>query len=387
MRWLILAITLFGVLALGACGGSGNTDGLALSGSSVAQASGYIVVFKPGVAPSAVQGLAAQLASAPTYTYDSALTGFAGLLSPAELARLRSDARVDFIEPDRSVTAYGYKEASFAQVLPWGVGRIDAELNANKGTGVAVAVIDTGIDLTHPDLAHAVAGANFIHQGQSPNDDNGHGTHVAGIIAAANNNFGYVGVAPDATVVAVKVLDSTGAGTLSGVIAGINWVSANHTAFHIKVANLSLGAPGFSQALYNAIQGATSAGVTFVVAAGNSHANAAGFSPSGFDNVITVSALNPNNTFASYSNYGNVIDLIAPGTNIPSLYKNHGYATLSGTSMASPHVAGSAALWLKDHPDDTFSAVRSALISRGQAGNWAGDPDGVHEKLVFARYL
>lgn len=387
MRWLITSIALIGALALGACGGSAATGGLALTGSSVAPVGGYIVVFKPGTAPSTTQALAAQLASAPTYTYDSALTGFAGPLSPAELARLRGDARVAFIEPDRPVTAYGVKEASFAQVLPWGVDRIDAELNANKGTGVGVAVIDTGIDLTHPDLAHVAAGANFIHQGQSPNDDNGHGTHVAGIIAAANNNFGYVGVAPDATVVAVKVLDSSGSGTLSGVIAGINWVSANHTAFHIKVANLSLGAPGFSQALYNAIQGATSTGVTFVVAAGNNHANAAGYSPAGFDNVITVSALNQNNTFASYSNYGSVIDLIAPGTYIPSLYKNHGYATFSGTSMASPHVAGSAALWLKDHPNDTFSAVRSALISRGQAGNWAGDPDGIHEKLVFARYL
>jgi subtilisin family serine protease len=389
MRWLISLLTVAGALALASCGGGALNGALPSRGASLTAttAANYIVVFKPGVTQAAVQATALQLTQQPQYNYGAALVGFAGALSPVELARLQGDPRVAFIEPDRQVAAYVDKAASFAQILPWGVDRIDAELNANKGAGVGVAIIDTGIDLTHPDLAHVVAGANFVRQGQAPNDDNGHGTHVAGIVAAANNSFGYVGVAPDATVIAVKVLDRNGSGSISGVVAGINWVAANHTAYGIKVANMSLGAAGFSQSLYNAIQSATNAGVTFVVAAGNSAANAANFSPAGFDNVITVSALNSNNTFAYYSNYGSVIDLIAPGTSIPSLYKNHGYATLSGTSMASPHVAGSAALWLKDHPGDTFAAVRSALITSGEAGTWAGDPDGISEKLVDAQSL
>jgi len=410
MRRFSIVLTLLalaGSLALAACGGNGALDTPSPHDSSAiagptSPAGSYIVVLKPGTAPTAVTALTAQLATAPAFIYDTALLGFAGQLGSAEVARLKADPRVAYVEADRQVKAFDtaladqvaapeapavVKTVSFAQVTPWGVSRIHAPQNANKGTGIGVAIIDTGIDLTHPDLAHVVAGANFVRTGQAPNDDNGHGTHVAGIVAAADNSIGYVGVAPDATVIAVKVLNRNGSGTMSGVIAGVNWVASHKTSSNISVANMSLGAPGYSQALHDAIQGATNAGVTFVVAAGNSSANAANYSPSGFDNVITASALNPNDTFAYYSNWGSVIDLIAPGTSIPSLYKNHGYATLSGTSMASPHVAGSAALWIKDHPSDAFTAVRSALIAAGESGVWTGDPDGVYEPLVNAQSL
>ena len=392
MRWLLGLLTLTVLASLAACGGGSAGDGLTSHDASLAapaataSAGDYIVVYKAGVPSSVTRAAGAKLATLPAFYYGVALKGFAGRLSAVELERLKNDPNVAYVEPDRPVEAFD-KTASFAQVLPWGVDRIDAELNANKGTGVGVAIIDTGIDLTHPDLAHVVAGANFIRTGRPPVDDNGHGTHVAGIVAAADNGFGYIGVAPDATVIAVKVLNRNGSGTISGVNAGIDWVAANHTAYNIEVANMSLGGSGFSQSMHDAIQAATDAGVTFVVAAGNSSANAANFSPAGFNNVVTVSALNQNGTFASYSNWGSAIDLIAPGTSIPSLYKNGGYATLSGTSMASPHVAGSAALWIKDHPGDTFAAVRSALIANGQSGTWAGDPDGTYEPLVYAKTL
>lgn len=392
MRWFLGLLTLGVLISVAACSGGAPGGSLAPHDASLAApaattpAGDYIVVYKPGVSAAVARAAAAQLATPPSYVYSAALNGFAGKLSGAELGRLKSDARVAYIEPDRPVEAYD-KSASFAQILPWGVDRIDAELNANKGTGVGVAIIDTGINLTHPDLAHVVAGATFVKGTSTPNDDNGHGSHVAGIVAAADNGFGYVGVAPDATVIAVKVLNRNGSGSISSVNAGIDWVTANHTAYNIEVANMSLGGSGFSQSMYDAIQRATNAGVTFAVAAGNSSANAANYSPSGFDNVITVSALNSNGTFASYSNWGSVVDLIAPGSSVPSLYKNGGYATLSGTSMASPHVAGSAALYIKDHPGSTFATVRSALIAAGQSGTWAGDPDGTYEPMVYAKTL
>lgn len=313
MRYLLLCLTLATLIALAACSGA---PGLPPARPASTAATGYIVVLKPAATVNEARGISQRLALAPSFFYDTVFAGFAAQLTPAQAASLRRDPRVDFIEPDRPVHLVD-KSASFAQVLPWGIDRIDADLNPGTAGGVGVAVIDTGIDLNHPDLAHVVAGANFVRSNSPPEDDNGHGTHVAGTIAAADNSFGYVGVAPGATVIAVKVLNRQGSGTLSGVVAGINWVAANQSALGIKVANMSLGASGFSQAMYNAIQFASNAGVTFVVAAGNSAANAANYSPAGFDNVITVSALNANGTFASYSNYGAVVDFIAPGTSIP----------------------------------------------------------------------
>jgi subtilisin family serine protease len=341
----------------------------------------YIVGLSPRAAVTDITALTSTLSAPPLFTYSTALKGFAAVLSPAEKARLAADPRVSYVEPDLPVMI-------FAQSLPWGVNRIDAEQNTGSGgSGIGVAVIDTGIDLSHPDLAGGVTnGYNFVQPNKSANDDNGHGTHVAGIIAARNNSIGVVGVAPQCTVIAVKVLDRFGSGYISTVVAGVNWVAAHQAGYNIKVANMSLGAQGSSQSLQNAITGATNAGVTFVVAAGNSFADASSFIPASYPNVICVSALNQSDGFAYFSNYGSVVDVIAPGVSIPSLYKNKGYATMSGTSMASPHVAGAAALWFDNHSGG-FTDVYNALTSGGEYGTWLGDPDGTYEPLVDAQPL
>ena len=410
MTRLFTAAAVASVLfVLAACGGSTApatpTPAASTSAAPDTIPGKYIVNLKPGASINDINRLGNSLEHRPDFTYRTALMGFAGTLSPAELARLNGDPAVDFIEPDRPVYATpgppggsppgggngggGGGESPPPQELPWGIDRIDAELNGGSGgAGIAVAVLDTGVDLDHEDLANVVDGANFDKPGNPADDDNGHGTHVAGTIAAADNNLGYVGVAPNATIVAVKVLNRRGSGSYSSVIGGIDWVAANAGAHGIKVANMSLTGYGYSASMYNAIAAATAAGVTFVVAAGNDDSNAANYSPAGFSNVITVSALNPNDTFAYYSNWGAVVDVIAPGTNVESLWKNNGYKTISGTSMATPHVAGAAALFLDgNNPNDTFADVYAAITDgeNAPAGGWVGDPDGIAEDLVDAQ--
>jgi subtilisin len=379
MRYF-LAIALVTLLALASSCGSGS--GLPKSGSaSVAPATQrYIVGLRKGAALSQRTAVAALAATAPDQLWDRALVGFAGTYSAADVARMKADPRVAFVERDLPT-------AACAQTLGWGVDRIDAELNAGTGgSGIGVAIFDTGIQSNHPDLAGAVV-ASFNATGRgNANDGNGHGTHCAGIAGARNNTIGYVGVAPQCSLINVKVLDNAGSGYISWIVSGINWAVTNRSAHNIKVGNMSLVAAGSSSALASAITNATNAGIVFAVAAGNNGANAAGYIPASYSNVICVSALNPNDTFAYYSNWGSVVDLIAPGTNVPSLWRNSGYRTISGTSMASPHVAGSLALWF-DSNSGTFADALAALQSSGEFGTWTGDPDGNYEKLVDAQGL
>ena len=280
----------------------------------------------------------------------------------------------------------------------------------NRGTGIGVAVIDTGVDLTHPDLkANIVANKSCIRGKKNANDDNGHGTHVAGTIAALDNGIGAVGVAPQAQLIAVKVLDSAGSGTWSSIICGIDWVTSNALKYNIRVANMSLGGGGTSDnncgnsnndALHRAICKSTAAGVTYVVAAGNDGADAKTFVPAAYDDtVITVSALadsdgqiggigsvtsyGADDTFASFSNYGSVVDIAAPGMAIYSTWKNGAYNTISGTSMASPHVAGATAIYIKSHPVSTWSQVRDGLRAVAEfLGSGHTDPSGLHPEPV-----
>lgn len=380
----------------------------------------YIVVFKDSVANP--QDIANEMAKTHGLSVDSVyskvLKGFSATIPAARLENIKHDSRVQFVSEDREVSAFAKPSpVAIPQTTPTGISRIQAPLNTtNKGTGIGVAVIDTGIDLTHPDLkANIIANTSCIRSNKNGNDDNGHGSHVAGTIAALDNGVGVVGVAPQAKLAAVKVLNSSGSGTWSSVICGIDWVTANAAQYNIKVANMSLGGGGTSDnncgnsngdALHKAICNSTAAGITYVVAAGNDGTDTSTSVPAAYDDsVITVSALadsdgksgglgsatsyGADDMFASFSNFGNVVDLGAPGVNIFSTWKGGSYNTISGTSMATPHVAGATALYIKSHPGSLWSQVRDGLKVAGESlGIGHTDPSGLHpEQVVQANTL
>lgn len=368
----------------------------------------YIVVLKDS--NSDPESVAKEHGASGAQFYKHALKGYTATLSDKQLDKVKKDTRVEFVSEDYEVTMFA------SQSIPTGINRIAATNNSNKGTGIGVAVLDTGIELTHPDLAaNIVANTSCIVGKNTGLDDNGHGTHVAGTIAAINNSVGVVGVAPEAKLIAVKVLNASGSGTWSSIICGIDWITANAAKYNIKVANLSLGGTGTNDnncgktnndALHKAICRSRDAGITYVVAAGNNGTDAKSTVPASYDDaVITVSALadtdgksggtgystsyGKDDTFASFSNYGTVVDIGAPGVNISSTWKGGSYKIISGTSMATPHVAGAAALYIKSHAGSTWIQVRDGLKSAGEALN-AGhtDPSGKHpEPIVKANSL
>ena len=258
----------------------------------------------------------------------------AATLPATEVQALRESANVAFIEDDGIVHALD-------QQLPWGVDRINAESvhSNNKGNGVKVAIIDTGIDISHPDL-NVQGGISCVSYTTSWDDDNGHGSHVAGIVAALDNTTGVIGVAPEAGLYAVKVLDGSGTGNWSNVMAGIDWAIDNG----MQVINMSIGGLSGSTALETACNDAWNAGIILVAAAGNNDAAGTVLYPAKYNSVIAVGATDDTNTVAGFSDIGSELELAAPGVNIYSTYKGASYATMSGTSMASPHVAGAAAL-------------------------------------------
>lgn len=254
-----------------------------------------------------------------------------------------------------------------AEVLPWGIDRIDAELvwGSNTAEPVKVGIIDTGIDTAHPDLrANLKGGVSAVAYTASFNDDNGHGTHVAGITAALDNEIGVIGAGPAIDLYAIKVLDRRGSGYLSDVIEGLDWAIANG----MQVVNMSLGASVDVQSFHDAVIRAQAAGITQVAAAGNS-GGAVGY-PAAYPEVIAVSATDSTNTIASWSSRGPQVDLAAPGVSIYSTYKGQTYKTLSGTSMAAPHVTGAAALVINT-PVGAYDANL----------NGAWDPSEVQQKL------
>ena len=357
----------------------------------------YIVVFYDSVARprDAAQDLSRRHGLTPLYVYEHAIKGFAAQIPATALAAIARDPRVEFISEDRVVVA-------FQETLPTGVNRINAENKTNTGLGVQVAVVDTGIDLTHPDLQANILGGKNCSTGKSYADGNGHGTHVAGTIAARkNNDIGVVGVAPEALLWSVRVLNNAGSGSWSSVICGIDFVDSKSPARggSIVVANMSLGGSGAddgncgltnSDALHKAICRAVKDGVTFAVAAGNSGVDLKGFVPAAYNEVIAVTALgdsdgrpcgtgvptsySADDTFASFSNYATLPEdlgrvLAAPGVSILSTWRGGGYNTISGTSMASPHVAGAAALYLATHPFATPASVREALRAAAELPN------------------
>jgi hypothetical protein len=351
------------------------------------------------------------------HVFSHALHGFAGEISAERLEALRQDPRIELIEPELELFAS-------AQTLATGVKRIGANLSPlakidglDGRVNADIAILDTGI-APHPDL-NIYTNVSFI-AGQST-DGNGHGTHIAGIAGAIDNGEGVVGVAPGARLWGIKVMDNTGAGTTAAVIKGVDFVTQN--AGQIEVANLSFGGLGYSSALRMAISNSVAKGVVFVVAAGNDSRDIYGTDgvqntaddsiPAAYPEVMTVSALydldgvpSSDDKLASFSNFsrsvvagnpvnspGAAIDVAAPGVNIGSTYLNGGYATMSGTSVAAPHAAGAAALYIAAHSRATNAAgvyaIRQALINSAQAQSaWNSantqDPDGNHEGLVYA---
>lgn len=283
--------------------------------------------------------------------------------------RIEDDVIVEALDKEeKSLDNKRAKTNAPAQVLPWGIDRIDAELvwpGGNTADPVKVAVIDTGISKDHPDLkANIKGGINIINPLKSWNDDNGHGSHVAGIIAALNNDLGVVGAGPAADLYAVKALNRNGSGFLSDVISGIQWSVANG----IKVINLSLGTSQNIQSMHDAVKAAHDVGVVVIAAAGNS--GGAVIFPAAYPEVIAVGATDKNNVLASFSSRGPEVDLVAPGVSIFSTYKGTGYAILSGTSMAAPHVTGSAAL-----------ALNAPVGAYDANGNGVWDPAEAQKKL------
>lgn len=282
-----------------------------------------------------------------THAYVKTIKGVAMKLSDQEVQELRKDKRIDYIEQDQMfhVTMGGPPGGGGGdptQTTPWGVTRVGGAIDGSNA-GKAW-IIDSGIDLDHPDLnVDVTSSVSFLTGGgpsnSSPDDGNGHGTHVAGTVGAIDNAIGVVGVAAGATVVAVRVLNNQGSGSTSGVIAGVDYVGANAT--NGDAANMSLGG-GASTALDNAVIAASSA-CPFALAAGNEsqHANNSSPARANGNNIYTVSSMTSSDNWSSFSNYGNPpVDYCAPGSSILSTYKGGGYATLSGTSMASPHVCG-----------------------------------------------
>ncbi|MFN4144278.1 MAG: S8 family serine peptidase [Runella sp.] len=314
------------------------------------------------------------------YVYETALKGFAAELTATEVVKLRQDPNIGEIVEDNIITLDDPEveiqiepnpqlETAATQETPWGITRVGGA--AAPAGGVKVYVIDTGINLTHPDLnVDASLGYNAFDSrtvdGRNLDDGNGHGTHVAGTIGARNNSIGVIGVAAGVKVIPIKVLGSNGSGSTSGVIAGVNFVG--NRAAQNDIANMSLGG-GINTALDAAVVNASNAkgGIKFVLAAGNSNANANNSSPARANgpHVVTVSAHDINNVRASFTNWGRPpIDFCAPGVSIKSTYRNKGYAILSGTSMAAPHVAGIMAA----------SASRTVNTSGTVANNGFNDP-------------
>jgi subtilisin family serine protease len=372
----------------------------------------YIVTLNDG--PSAPRGVAARHGVDADSTFDDAVEGFAARMSEDQADALRDDPAVKAVEPDRVVHLAD-------ETLPTGIRRIAAgpagDINGTTpDRDIDVAVIDSGADLSHPELNVAGGFAQYGEQlfftlfcgfTDSFDDLHGHGTHVSGTIAAKDNATGVVGVAPGARIWAVRVIGVTGVGCLSDVIAGIDWVTAN--AATIEVANMSLGGFGNSPSLCTAIANSVAAGVVYAVAAGNEGQDTTALSPGNCSSAIAVSAFadynglpgggapttcsnfGPDDTFANFSNFGSVVDLAAPGVCINSTFPG-GYAQNSGTSMASPHAAGTVARFLLDtgyagsaNGPTVVQALADAGWTDPQGGpcGYSGDPDSSHEPVIL----
>ncbi|MGN9776654.1 S8 family peptidase [Micromonospora sp. H33] len=311
--------------------------------------------------------------------YTAALTGFSATMTAGQARRLAADPAVAYVEQDQVLAAVATQSNP-----PWGLDRIDQRnlplsrsfTYPNTASNVRAYIIDTGIRTTHTQFGgRASWGTNTVDSNNT--DCNGHGTHVAGTVGGST-----YGVAKQVRLVAVKVLNCSGSGTTTGVVNGVNWVTAN--AVKPAVANMSLGG-GASSALDNAVANSVASGITYAVAAGNSSANACNYSPARTASALTVGSTTSSDARSSFSNYGSCLDIFAPGSSILSAYRTSdtATATLSGTSMAAPHVAGAAALVLSANPSWSPSQVGGYLTSNATTGKVTNAGSGSPNRLLF----
>ncbi|GKQ36306.1 S8 family peptidase [Streptomyces sp. A012304] len=356
------------------------------AGSPTAVKDSYIVTLKQdaGFAASSTTGkdLIKEYGGTVKKTFGAALNGYTATLSATEARRLAADPAVATVEQDQTVRLADTTQSS----APWGLDRVDQTSLPLSGTytypdsaggGVTAYVIDTGVRITHSQLSgRAVNGYDAVDGDNVAQDGNGHGTHVATTIAGTT-----YGVAKKAKIVAVRVLNNAGSGTTAGVIAGIDWVTANHSG--PSVANMSLGG-GASTTLDAAVRRSIASGVTYAVAAGNSSTTASSSSPARVGEAITVGATTSTDAKASYSNYGSALDIFAPGSSITAGWHTSDTATntISGTSMATPHVAGAAAIYLANHTSATPAQVATALINGATTGKVTSAGSGSPNRLL-----
>ncbi|HEX6368131.1 MAG TPA: S8 family peptidase [Longimicrobium sp.] len=385
-----LAVAALGLAA--ACSDAGTPTAAAPEGgapllsSAAGIADQYIVVLNAGANPRSVAAVAGV---SPRYVYTATVNGFAATLNAGQLNALRHNPAVSYVEQDQPVQA-----STIQTGATWGLDRIDQQnlplsttfSYTSTGAGVHAYIVDTGIRLTHAQFAGRVgAGYDAVTAGGSANDCNGHGTHVAGTVGGTTH-----GVAKAVTLHPVRVLDCAGSGTTAGVIAGVDFVGNSHVK--PAVANLSLGG-GASTTLDNAVAAAIGKGVTFVVAAGNGNTGgkaqpACNYSPARVPAAITVSATGSTDAKASYANYGTCVDIFAPGNSITSAWYTSDVATnsISGTSMASPHVAGVAALYLQGNAAASPATVTSALVNGATLNKVTNAGSGSPNRLLFTAY-
>ncbi|HEX6749341.1 MAG TPA: S8 family peptidase [Longimicrobium sp.] len=371
-------------LSLAACADQGPTAAGPRASAPLHMARGaaidgsYIVVLKEGADPRSVAAVAGVN---PHFVYTAALNGFSAELNQGQLNALQHNPGVDYIEQDQAYTVETTQSGA-----TWGIDRIDQRNRPLSGTytytasgsGVRAYIIDTGIQANHPQFGTR-ASAVYDALGGSGADCNGHGTHVAGTIGSTT-----YGVAKNALLRGVRVLNCSGSGSTSGIIAGIDWVRLNH--IKPAVANMSLGG-GLSSSLNTAATNLVNAGVFLAVAAGNENQNACNVSPASASGTLTVASSTSSDAKSSFSNWGGCVDVYAPGSSITSTWINSGTATISGTSMASPHAAGVAALYKSAFGDAASSTIVSWIINNSTANVITGNVTGTPNRLLYKSTL